>query len=106
MWRQRGPAPASGSCPASWRTCTTDLVRLLPGDFAELLPYWMVLRPDSMRRPAVAAVVQALREQTAAHREWLLGHGGRTHRLLRNCRFAAAKRAVTAARRIDASSGS
>ncbi|WP_035741416.1 LysR family transcriptional regulator [Arthrobacter sp. MA-N2] len=46
-----------------------DLVRLLPSDFAELLPYWMVLRPDSMRRPAVAAVVQALREETAAHRE-------------------------------------
>ena len=50
-----------------------DLVRLLPGEFAELLPYWMVLRPDSLRRPAVAAVVQALREQTAAHREALLG---------------------------------
>ncbi|GAA4049738.1 LysR family transcriptional regulator [Arthrobacter methylotrophus] len=49
-----------------------DLVRLLPSDFAELLPYWMVLRPDSMRRPAVAAVVQALREETAAHRELLL----------------------------------
>jgi hypothetical protein len=29
-----------------------------------------------MRRPAVAAVVQALREQTAAHREALLGRGG------------------------------
>lgn len=53
-----------------------DLVRLLSGDIAERLPYWMVLRPDSMRRPAVAAVVQAVREQTAAHREWLLGHGG------------------------------
>lgn len=53
-----------------------DLVRLLPGDIAERLPYWMVLRPDSMRRPAVAAVVQAVREQTSAHREWLLGHGG------------------------------
>jgi len=54
-----------------------DLVRLLPEQFAELLPYWMVLRPDSMRRPAVAAVVQALREQTDAHREALLGRGGR-----------------------------
>ncbi|MBT8160546.1 MULTISPECIES: LysR family transcriptional regulator [Arthrobacter] len=49
-----------------------DLVRLLPSDFAELLPYWMVLRPDSARRPAVAAVVQALQEETAAHRELLL----------------------------------
>jgi len=50
-----------------------DLVRLLPSDFAELLPYWMVLRPDSMRRPAVAAVVQALREETEQRREELLG---------------------------------
>ncbi|PNH83574.1 LysR family transcriptional regulator [Arthrobacter sp. AFG20] len=52
-----------------------DLVRLLPWAIAERLPYWMVLRPESMRRPAVAAVVTALREQTAAHREWLLGQG-------------------------------
>ena len=52
-----------------------DLVRLLPAEIAELLPYWMVLRPDSLRRPAVAAVVQALREQMAEHREWLLGRG-------------------------------
>jgi DNA-binding transcriptional LysR family regulator len=52
-----------------------DLVRLLPAEIAELLPYWMVLRPDSLRRPAVAAVVQALREQMAEHRDWLLGRG-------------------------------
>lgn len=50
-----------------------DLKRLLPSDFAELLPYWMVLRPDSMRRPAVAAVVQGLREETESRREELLG---------------------------------
>jgi DNA-binding transcriptional LysR family regulator len=50
-----------------------DLVRLLPDAFSERLPYWMVLRPDSMRRPAVAAVVQALRDQAVEHREALLG---------------------------------
>jgi len=50
-----------------------DLVRLLPDEIGELLPYWMVLRPDSMRRPAVAAVVQALRDRMAEHREKLLG---------------------------------
>ncbi|WP_284979304.1 LysR family transcriptional regulator [Arthrobacter sp. fls2-241-R2A-200] len=50
-----------------------DLVRLLPSDFAELLPYWMVLRPDSMRRPAVAAVVHALREEVVERRQELLG---------------------------------
>lgn len=52
-----------------------DLVQLLPGTMSERLPYWMVLRPDSMRRPAVAAVAQALRDQTIAHREALLGRG-------------------------------
>jgi DNA-binding transcriptional LysR family regulator len=52
-----------------------DLVRLMPADIAELLPYWMVLRPDSMRRPAVAAVVHSLREQLATDREKLLGRG-------------------------------
>ncbi|MBJ2121644.1 LysR family transcriptional regulator [Arthrobacter sp. MSA 4-2] len=52
-----------------------DLVRLLPANVAELLPYWMVLRPDSMRRPAVAAVVHALREQMAIDEEKLLGRG-------------------------------
>ncbi|ELT45157.1 LysR family transcriptional regulator [Arthrobacter nitrophenolicus] len=50
-----------------------DLVRLFPDEIAELLPYWMVLRAESLRRPAVAAVVQALRDQVAAHREALLG---------------------------------
>ncbi|MDQ0076443.1 LysR family transcriptional regulator [Arthrobacter oryzae] len=50
-----------------------DLVRLLPEAFSERLPYWMVLRPDSMRRPAVAAVVQALRDQAVEYREALLG---------------------------------
>lgn len=51
----------------------SDLVRLLPDDFKEQLPYWMVLRPDSLRQPAVAAVVAALRAQTAAYAEPLLG---------------------------------
>ncbi|TDW30977.1 LysR family transcriptional regulator [Cryobacterium psychrophilum] len=50
-----------------------DLVRLLPNDFKEQLPYWMVLRPDSLRQPAVAAVVNALRAQTAAYAHVLMG---------------------------------
>ncbi|MDO5743957.1 MAG: LysR family transcriptional regulator [Micrococcaceae bacterium] len=50
-----------------------DLVRLLPADFAERLPYWMVLRPDSLRQPAVAAVAQALRRQAAGAQNALLG---------------------------------
>jgi len=50
-----------------------DLVRLLPEDFAERLPYWMVLRPDSLRQPAVALVADALRRRTAAVEDELLG---------------------------------
>lgn len=50
-----------------------DLVRLLPGQFAERLPYWLVLRPDSLRQPAVAAVADALRRRTARVQDDLLG---------------------------------
>jgi DNA-binding transcriptional LysR family regulator len=64
-----------GFLPCFMADLHEDLVRLLPSEIAELLPYWMVLRPDSLRRPAVAAVVQGLREQMAAHREKLLGKG-------------------------------
>jgi DNA-binding transcriptional LysR family regulator len=50
-----------------------DLVRLLPDDFREMLPYWMVLRTDSLRQPSVAAVADALRSQTAAFEHSLAG---------------------------------
>lgn len=52
-----------------------DLVRLLPDYFREQLPYWMVLRPDSMRKPAVAAVVDALKRKVAEARQVLMGAG-------------------------------
>lgn len=64
-----------GFLPCFMADLHEDLVRLLPETLFERLPYWMVLRPDSMRRPAVAAVVQALRDQTVAHREALSGRG-------------------------------
>ena len=50
-----------------------DLVRLFPDSVAERLPYWMVLRPDSMRRPAIAAVVQRLKDEMLAHQAALEG---------------------------------
>ncbi|GAB3527943.1 LysR family transcriptional regulator [Arthrobacter monumenti] len=50
-----------------------DLVRLLPDDFKEELPYWMVLRADSLRQPAVAAVAEALWKQTTSYEAVLLG---------------------------------
>lgn len=65
-----------GFLPCFMGDLHADLVRLLPESLSERLPYWMVLRPDSMRRPAVAAVVQALRDQTVAHEKALLGQSG------------------------------
>ncbi len=53
-----------------------DLVRLLPDLFAERLDYWLVVRPEPLRRPAVAAVVQALRELTRELGPQLLGATG------------------------------
>jgi DNA-binding transcriptional LysR family regulator len=52
-----------------------DLVRVLPNEIQERLPYWMVLRPDSLRRPAVAAVASALRNRTKEYEAQLLGRG-------------------------------
>ncbi|WP_423058343.1 LysR family transcriptional regulator [Brevibacterium linens] len=54
----------------------SDLLRLFPDSVAERLPYWMVLRPDSMRRPAIASVVQAIKDQMLAYRDALEGRGG------------------------------
>lgn len=53
-----------------------DLVRLLPTDFDERLPYWLVVRADSLRQPAVAAVADALRRRTAEVQSQLLGASG------------------------------
>jgi len=50
-----------------------DLVRLLPDVVTERLPYWAVIRSESWRRPAVAAVVQALLEEMARQRDRMLG---------------------------------
>lgn len=50
-----------------------DLVRLLPDEVTERLPYWAVVRTESWRRPAVAAVVQALLAEMAQQRDRMLG---------------------------------
>ncbi|CAH0184385.1 LysR family transcriptional regulator [Microbacterium sp. Bi128] len=50
-----------------------DLVRLLPSLVAERLPYWMIVRADSLRIPAVAALADALRDQTARAQPMLDG---------------------------------
>lgn len=50
-----------------------DLVRLMPDEVTERLPYWAVIRSESWRRPAVAAVVQALLEEMGRQRDRMLG---------------------------------
>jgi DNA-binding transcriptional LysR family regulator len=50
-----------------------DLVRLFPAELAEKLAYWLVARPDSLRQPSVAAVVDALRHGTREMEPLLLG---------------------------------
>ncbi|UVI36052.1 LysR family transcriptional regulator [Brevibacterium spongiae] len=65
-----------GFLPCFMADLHPDLVRLFPDTVAERLPYWMVLRPDSMRRPAIAALVQALKDQMLAFQNALEGRAG------------------------------
>ncbi|WP_277208917.1 LysR family transcriptional regulator [Isoptericola croceus] len=53
-----------------------DLVRLLPDQVRDRLPYRALVHPESWRRPAVAAVVAALRRQVGRQRDELLGTRG------------------------------
>ncbi|MBC7304967.1 MAG: LysR family transcriptional regulator [Nocardia sp.] len=50
-----------------------DLIRLLPDEVRVQLTYWLVIRPETLRRPEVAAVVEALRTTVGQRREELLG---------------------------------
>jgi DNA-binding transcriptional LysR family regulator len=50
-----------------------DLVRVMPETFNELLPYWMVLRTEALRQPAVAAVASALRARIIEFADALAG---------------------------------
>jgi DNA-binding transcriptional LysR family regulator len=50
-----------------------DLVRVLPGEVAVQLTYWLVTRAETLRRPEVAAVVEAIRDRMADQRDVLLG---------------------------------
>jgi DNA-binding transcriptional LysR family regulator len=50
-----------------------DLVRVLPDAVAIRLTYWLVARPETMRRPEVAAVVDAIRDRVSEQRDVLLG---------------------------------
>ncbi|AHH19840.1 transcriptional regulator, LysR family [Nocardia nova SH22a] len=43
-----------------------DLVRVLPDEVGVPLEYWLIVRPEALRRPAVAAVVAELQRGTRA----------------------------------------
>jgi DNA-binding transcriptional LysR family regulator len=50
-----------------------DLVRVLPEEVAVRLTYWLVTRAETLRRPEVAAVVNAIQRRMTEQREVLLG---------------------------------
>jgi len=50
-----------------------DLVRVLPHEVDVRLSYWLVGRPETLRRAEVAAVVDAIRDMVREQRDALLG---------------------------------
>ncbi len=50
-----------------------DLVRVLPAEVSVRLTYWLVTRGETLRRPEVAAVVEAIRERVRDQHDVLLG---------------------------------
>jgi DNA-binding transcriptional LysR family regulator len=66
-------AAGIGLLPAFMADRHDDLVRVLPGTVEANLAYWLVTRPEGLRRPEVAAVIGALRETVDANRVSLGG---------------------------------
>lgn len=50
-----------------------DLVRVLPAELTVRLSYWLVARAETLRRPVVAAVVEAILDRMADQHDVLLG---------------------------------
>ncbi|MFF0494056.1 LysR family transcriptional regulator [Nocardia sp. NPDC004068] len=66
-------AAGLGLLPCFMADRHADLVRVLPERVAVRLTYWLVARAETLRRPEVAAVVEAIRETVREQRETLLG---------------------------------
>ncbi|WP_231880416.1 LysR family transcriptional regulator [Microbacterium sp. H83] len=62
-----------GLLPAFLADQHDDLVRVLPDQIEQRLPYWLVARPDALQQRAVAAFLDALQERLAEVRDALLG---------------------------------
>lgn len=50
-----------------------DLIRVLPDTVCVQLTYWLVTRAETLRRPEVAAIIDAIRDRMLAERNALLG---------------------------------
>ena len=68
-------AAGLGLLPCFMADRHADLVRVLPQAVAVVLSYWLVTRPETLRRPEVGALVQAIRSRVAEQRDVLLGRG-------------------------------
>ncbi|MEE1622129.1 LysR family transcriptional regulator [Zafaria sp. Z1313] len=62
-----------GLLPCFMASRHPDLVRILPGEVAERLTYWMVARPETLRQPAVGLVARAVQTAVAEAEDFLLG---------------------------------
>ncbi|WP_297622025.1 LysR family transcriptional regulator [Nocardia sp.] len=67
-------AAGLGLLPCFMADLHPDLTRVLPDQVAIRLTYWLVTRAETLRRPEVAAIAEALRGQVRAQRERLLGN--------------------------------
>lgn len=66
-------AAGLGLLPCFMAARHDDLIRVLPDAVALQLTYWLVTRAETMRRPEVAAVVDAIRTRMADQHDALLG---------------------------------
>lgn len=66
-------AAGLGLLPCFMADRHTDLVRVLPDAVSARLTYWLVARAETLRRPEVAVVVDAIRVQMHDQRDVLLG---------------------------------
>jgi DNA-binding transcriptional LysR family regulator len=66
-------AAGLGLLPCFMATRHDDLIRVLPDTVALQLTYWLVTRAETMRRPEVAAVVDAIRTRMQDQHDALLG---------------------------------
>lgn len=66
-------AAGLGMLPCFMADRHDDLVRVLPETVAVQLSYWLVARAETLRRPVVAAVVDAIRDRMDDQHDVLLG---------------------------------